>query len=121
MEEGKIKNNLLLHGIRGSPAGGAWSTAADIHRFLLALLSDRLVSAESRDLLWSPKPMSPQYGYGFQIADEWIGHGGGFPGISALIAYYPQTGHAAVVLCNYVGRGFTFADVTELLSRQDGD
>ncbi len=121
MEDGRVKNNLLLHGIRGSPAGGAWSTAADLHRFVVALLSDRLVSAESRELLWSPKPMSPQYGYGFQIADEWIGHTGGFPGVGALVSYYPATGHTAVVLCNYGGQGFSFSDVTELPSRLDED
>ncbi len=121
VEDGKIKNNLLLHGIRGSPAGGAWSTAADMHRFFLALLSDQLVSAETRELLWRPKPMSPQYGYGFQIADEWIGHSGGFPGVDALIAYYPRTGHTAVVLFNYQGTGFSFSDLAEVLSRlEDG-
>jgi CubicO group peptidase (beta-lactamase class C family) len=116
MENGKVKNNLLLHGIRGSPAGGAWSTAADMHRFFLALLSDRLVSAETRELLWSPKPQSLHYGYGFQIEEEWIGHTGGFPGIGAVIAYYPRTGHMLVVLCNYQGRAFPLSDFTELLS-----
>lgn len=65
--------------------------------------------------------MSPQYGYGFQIEGQWVGHTGGFPGIGALVSYYPKTGHTAVVLCNYDGQGFSLSDVTELLSRLDED
>ena len=97
----KLKNNTLLQGIRGSSAGGGWSTGADLLRFFLALRSNALVSAETRDILWTPKPKSPEYGYGFQIRDDWVGHWGGFPGYEAFVFYFPGSGHTFVVFSNY--------------------
>jgi CubicO group peptidase (beta-lactamase class C family) len=117
-QEGRrIKNNLLLHGVKGSSAGGAWSTAADLHRFFLALEADRLVSAETREVLWTPKPMSARYGYGFQTTGGWVGHGGGFPGISALVRYYPDSGHTVIVLSNYSGPALQLEELLEILSK----
>jgi CubicO group peptidase (beta-lactamase class C family) len=100
-DDGKLKNNTLFLGFRGASAGGAWSTAADMHRFVLALRSDLLVSAETREMLWTPKPMSPEYGYGFQIRDQWVGHWGGFTGYEAFVFYFPASGHTFIVFSNY--------------------
>jgi CubicO group peptidase (beta-lactamase class C family) len=99
--QGKLKNNLQLHGVRGSSAGGGWSTGADMLRFFLALKSDTLISSETREILWTPKPMSPDYGYGFQIEDNWIGHWGGFPGIEAFAMYFPTSDHTIIIFSNY--------------------
>lgn len=118
---GRIRNNLLLHGVKGSSAGGAWSTAADLHRFFLALEADRLVSAETRDVLWTAKPMSARYGYGFETAGGWVGHRGGFPGISALAAYYPDSGHTVIVLSNYSDPALSLAELAEILSKLGQD
>jgi len=109
-EGGELRNNTLFLGIRGSSAGGAWSTAADIHRFLLALRSDVLVSAETREILWTPKPMSPEYGYGFQIRDNWVGHWGGFTGFEAFVFYFPASGHTFIVLSNYYDSALPLID-----------
>ncbi len=98
---GKLVDNKLLHGIRGSSAGGGWSTAADLLSFIHALKSDKLISAEARSVLWTPKPMTPHYGYGFQIRDYWVGHWGGFPGIEAFIFYFPNSDRTLVILSNY--------------------
>jgi CubicO group peptidase (beta-lactamase class C family) len=100
-DDGKLKNNTLFLGYRGASAGGAWSTAADMHRFFLALRSDVLVNAETREILWTPKPMSPEYGYGFQIRDHWVGHWGGFTGYEAFVFYFPASGHTFIVFSNY--------------------
>jgi hypothetical protein len=94
------------HGARGASAGGGWSTAADLHRFFLALRDNRIIAAGTRETLWTPKPLTPKYGYGFQIGDcfagsGWIGHDGGFPGVEAFVSYHPSTGHTLVVLSNY--------------------
>lgn len=98
---GRLKDNQGLHGIIGASAGGGWSTATDLHHFLLALRDDRIVTARTRELLWSPKPESENYGYGFQIGDGWVGHTGGFPGIEAFIYYFPASGHTWIVLSNF--------------------
>lgn len=98
---GRLKDNLALHGVIGASAGGGWSTASDLHRFLIAMRDDRIVTARTRELLWSPKPPAANYGYGFQIGDAWVGHTGGFPGIEAFIQYYPSSGHTWIVLSNF--------------------
>ncbi|HKY60162.1 MAG TPA: serine hydrolase domain-containing protein [Gemmatimonadota bacterium] len=97
------RNNLFLHTIRGGPAGGGFSTAPDLLRFARALRENRLLSPEWTARVTTPKPElgSPGYGYGFQVwEDGSIGHGGGFPGISSVLKFDPQTDHALIVLSN---------------------
>lgn len=65
-----------------------------------------LVSAESRQAMWSPKPelSLPGYGYGFQVGgtpeDRVVGHGGGFPGISSNLDLFVDSGYTSIVLTN---------------------
>jgi len=100
-DRGKLKDNLSLHGSIGASAGGGWSTASDLHLFLLAMRDDRILSSRTREVLWSPKPKSPKYGYGFQIGKSWVGHTGGFPGIEAFVYYFPASGHSWIVMSNF--------------------
>jgi CubicO group peptidase (beta-lactamase class C family) len=100
-DDGKLKDNLSLHGVRGSSAGGGWSSTSDLHRFLLALRDDEIIGSRTREVLWSARPESPKYGHGFQIGKKWIGHMGGFPGIEAFVYYFPNSGHIWIVLSNY--------------------
>ena len=111
---GRLKTNTPFLGIRGGPAGGAWSTAADMLRFILALRSDILVNAETREILWTSKPMSPKYGYGFQTQDNWVGHWGGFEGFEAFVFYFPESGHTFITFSNY------WDSALPLIDRMDG-
>jgi CubicO group peptidase (beta-lactamase class C family) len=99
------ENNIFKHVIRGGPAGGGFSTVRDLLAFDQALRSGQLVSAEATEVLWTPRPASPAYGYGFGITrlrdDRIVGHGGGFPGISAKLDMYLESGYTVVVLSNY--------------------
>jgi len=119
------RNNLFMHVIKGGPAGGGFSSAPDLIRFAEALRTGALLKNETFNLLASPKPdlNSPDYGYGFQMMGDGdvVGHGGGFPGISAQLAIYPKRGYAIAALSNYGAPATAVVDqVRALLYRKMG-
>jgi len=101
------KNNLYLHVVKGGPAGGGFSTVEDLLKFDIALRTNKIISKESFELLTTSKPglNSPDYGYGFGVdkikGERIVGHGGGFPGISAKLDMYLDSGYTVAVLSNY--------------------
>ncbi len=108
------RNNLYQHVIKGGPAGGGFSTVGDLHRFAQALLAGELVSVSSLDELWTDHH-GADYGCGFAVTDEpgkIVGHSGGFPGISANLDVFVETGHVVAVLSNH---GMVAAAVSEEL------
>lgn len=89
----------------GSPAGGAFSTTADLQKFLAALRAGTLT--KSAAVLTAPKVDSGRgmrYGYGFGVmAGEgvtWAGHNGGTPGANAEIHATTDGAWSAAVLAN---------------------
>ena len=98
--------NTFEHVIRGGPAGGGYSTVHDLLAFAEGMRGGKLVSAATRDELWSAKPAlsSSEYGFGFAIGEDSlgrsVGHSGDFPGISAVLDIYPDAGWTVVVLSN---------------------
>ncbi len=97
----------------GSPAGGAYSTAADMQHFADALLQDKLVGAATRNALTSQQivayPASDgkperSYGMGFGVGTEdgkrWFGHNGGTAGANAEFAEFPEDQWTLEVLSN---------------------
>jgi CubicO group peptidase (beta-lactamase class C family) len=105
--------------VKGTSAGGAYSTAPDLYEFSEALLNSKLISQESFNtvttgkVLMPKRPIAPvmkpppdiKYGYGF---GEFfinnvriIGHNGGSPGVDAQMDIYPDSGYIVVVLSNY--------------------
>lgn len=126
-EGGLWVENTFLHVIRGGPAGGGFSTAPDLAGFARALRQGKLVSRETAERMWSPKPevSSPDYGYGFQLGgtpeDRIVGHGGGFPGISSNLDLFLDSGLTAVVLTNVDGGAQPVQQkIRELVARLDG-
>jgi CubicO group peptidase (beta-lactamase class C family) len=103
----EYRNNIFMHVIRGGPAGGGYSTVADLTRFAEALKSGKLVSKESVRLLTTPKPeiSSPDYGFGFgvQMGGRIVGHSGGFPGINSQLDIYVGEDYTVAVMSNYGG------------------
>ena len=83
------RNNWAFLPVKGSPAGGGYSTAPDLLRFARALREGRLVSREMveriTDIHVRPNPQvaTRGYGYGFDIREmggrQWRGHSGGGP------------------------------------------
>lgn len=100
----KWHNNLYVHVIKGGPAGGGFSTVKDLHKFAMALLTEKLVSKAARELMWTDF-MGAGYGYGFQIRQspigKVVGHSGGFPGISSKLDIYVDSGYVVSIMSNY--------------------
>jgi CubicO group peptidase (beta-lactamase class C family) len=93
---------------RGTSAGGSYSTVEDLARFAHALLSHKLLSPRSTELLITGKVTDApgvRYAYGFEDARDargngWVGHGGGAPGMNGDLKIYPKSGYVVAVLAN---------------------
>lgn len=103
-----LKNNYDFIPMRGSPAGGGYSTAEDLQKFANALLSYKLLSANFTNLVTTGKIAiqgSEKYAYGFfDVLEDGIrrfGHSGGAPGINSSLRIYPSSGYVVVVMGNF--------------------
>jgi CubicO group peptidase (beta-lactamase class C family) len=93
---------------RGTSAGGGYSTVEDLARFARALLSHKLLSPDSTELLITGKVNAgpgARYAYGFEDARDadangWVGHGGGAQGMNGDLKIYPKSGYVVAVLAN---------------------
>src|SRR5437867_9175309 len=79
---------------REPSAGGGYTTAADLMRLAGALMSNKLLKAETLAEATRPQFTTGAYGFGFQLGrpDEarTYGHGGGAPGMNAILRVYPK-------------------------------
>ena len=89
---------------RGTSAGGGYTTAADLMAFAGALMSNKLLKAETLAEATRPQFTTGAYGFGFQIGrpDEarTYGHGGGAPGMNAILRVYQDSDQSVIMLCN---------------------
>ena len=102
---GTFRNNYLYRKWRGSSAGGGFSTVGDLHKFVQALKNHQLLSKKFTDLIFTEHISGTSYGYGMMIyevlGEPFVGHNGGFPGVSASVRIYNQLGYDVIVLSNY--------------------
>ena len=100
------KANWMTLPFKGSPAGGGYSTNADLLRFADALRGGKLVGpATLQKMFEDAVPMGPgQYaaGFGDRVSHgrHIRGHAGGAPGMSANLAMVLETGAAVAVTSN---------------------
>lgn len=89
---------------RGTSAGGGYTTAGDLMKFAGALMSNKLLKAETLAEATRAQFTTGDYGFGFQVGRpsevRSYGHGGGAPGMNGILRVYPESGQAVVVLCN---------------------
>ena len=73
-------------------------------KFADALMSNKLLNAETLAEATRAQFTTGDYGFGFQIGrpDEvrTYGHGGGAPGMNGVLRVYPESGQAVIVLGN---------------------
>jgi CubicO group peptidase (beta-lactamase class C family) len=106
-QTGELAVNTPLMPVKGTPAGGGYSTAGDLLAFKEALLGDKLLSPEyTKELLGGKVAIraNVEYAYGFMdklIAGQRIvGHGGNAPGVCDLMDIYLDSGYTIIVLSN---------------------
>lgn len=89
-------------------AGSMYSTVEDLYLWDQALYTDKLLTAQSKELMY--KPFLENYAYGwvvtqanFKVNDQpvqVIAHGGGINGFTTTIARYPKEKNLIVILDN---------------------
>ncbi len=107
-ESGRVVNANLLDSSYKVPGGGWLSSADEMARFEVAILSDRLIRRATRDMMWTPQKLTDgsQTGYALGwstgkeagVAD--VGHLGGQQGTSTLITIAPEQRAGIVLLVN---------------------
>jgi CubicO group peptidase (beta-lactamase class C family) len=93
-------------------AGSIYSTVEDLYKWDQSLYEDRILSADSKKLMFTPG--LGNYGYGMNISDQpigktdqktrIIGHGGGINGFNSLITRAVDKRQTVIILDN-VGLG----------------
>lgn len=89
----------------GNPAGGSYSTAADLFRFARALRAGRLLDQKMTDYLLNGT-FNEQPRWGFALREQvvgsrrFIGNGGGAPGVNAEFRFEPSGDYTVVILAN---------------------
>lgn len=107
MVDGERHSNCGSAPTRGFAAGGEVSTARDMHRFVRALQTGRLISPElfaeatrTHEQFMGLGFFATDYGPDIPARDFRWGHGGSHPGINADIRAYPRTGEIVIILSN---------------------
>ncbi|MFL5238899.1 MAG: serine hydrolase domain-containing protein [Rhizomicrobium sp.] len=89
---------------RGTPAGGGYSTLADLLRFAHAMMDGKLLPNNLRDAATRSETKGDWYGYGFEVHGKGIahsyGHTGGAPGMAAELRVYPNVKTVIIALSN---------------------
>jgi D-alanyl-D-alanine carboxypeptidase len=103
-----IVNSLTLP-VKGSSAGGGYSTTGDLYLFSQALLKNQLLNAVFTKMIMTGKVddhhKDSKYAYGFmdmtRTGKHIIGHNGGGPGINGALFILPENDYFVIVLGNY--------------------
>ena len=93
---------------RGFGMGALFSTVDDLFSFYRALISGRLVKAQTLETMLTPFPLKgdgvSRHGFGFVVTNvhghRLAGHGGSFSGISTFLVFLPDDGIFVTVLTN---------------------
>ena len=108
-EDGQLRNNHFIYGVKGSPSEHCFSTVQDLFLFFQALQTQRLLDMYHLELCFAPHASGEQpgvsYGYGFHIIEDGkhgrlIGHGGRALGGDAFAVMY-DLGYTVIILSNY--------------------
>ncbi len=95
------------------PSGGFLSTTEDLARFGQALLDGKLLTAATREMMWTPMPLrdgtATSYGVGWNVGTDqqgrrYVAHTGGSIGGISVLALYPDQ-HLVVAIAVNTDKG----------------
>jgi serine beta-lactamase-like protein LACTB, mitochondrial len=131
-KNGAVENANFLDASYKIPGGGWLSSADDMAKFEIAILSDRLMKRATRDVMWTSRPQSrpgaEHLGYALGWGSSEIdgmtdyAHDGGQQGTSTSIIVVPDRNTGVVVLINMDGQDASALakDVMKLLMGKPG-
>lgn len=100
-------DSIYARAIKGSPAGGGFSSAEDLYQFAIALTEFRLLGKKLTEDAYTEKTQYNSafwYGYGFSVSGEEnnrvVGHGGAYLGVDARLDIHLDSGFIVVILAN---------------------
>lgn len=100
--DGKLRRAPFLDMSLPYAAGSLYSTVDDLLKWDRALEGTAVLSAASKEKMWTPNRSN--YGYGWVITKRWdersVEHGGGINGFNTAFVRLPEKGLAAIVLSN---------------------
>ncbi|HEY2856319.1 MAG TPA: serine hydrolase domain-containing protein [Gemmatimonadaceae bacterium] len=106
-----VANAGLMDGSYKIPGGGLVSTAEDLVRFGMALMSGKLLKPKTLEQMWTPtgvpqleggKPSNYGLGFGIEVVDgqKVISHSGGQQGTTTQLVMVPAKSFAAAAMAN---------------------
>jgi CubicO group peptidase (beta-lactamase class C family) len=95
--EGPRRSNLFYIGVKGSPAGGGYSTVDDMLKFCTALRGHRLLQSKYTELVLQPTRARTAE----EAKPRCFAYAGGAPGVGSMIKMYLDLDYISVVLSNY--------------------
>lgn len=106
----ELQKTIFMSAVKGSSAGGGYSTIDDLYKFALAFTNNKLLNAEYTDQMMK-EPKSGSYGYGMQFAGAKnsgiYGHSGGHYGVGAEWRVFEKQNYTVALLTNKdVDQGF---------------
>lgn len=105
---GELYNAALHDTSMKIPGGGLLSTAPDLVRFAVAVNTDRLLRADTRQQMWTEQQTDDGkrtgYGLGWRVGrhagQHVVWHTGGQSGTSTVLVLFPASGTAVAIMCN---------------------
>jgi CubicO group peptidase (beta-lactamase class C family) len=84
---------------------GVFSSTVDLEKWKQAIRTNKLVSEESKQQMFSVDSVSTTYGYGFaiyntQFKSKWVYHNGSWAGFKTTALYLPESNEYLVILSN---------------------
>jgi CubicO group peptidase (beta-lactamase class C family) len=119
IDKGELVNDSYIDMHIPHAAGALYSTVEDLYIWDRALYTDKLLSRESLDKMFTP--FLNNYAYGWSVSElsgrKLISHSGGINGFVTYIARFPEEDACIIVLCNLTASrtGQIFRDLAAIL------